>query len=233
MEPASLFNIIVEQFPFLSTHKYILLFIAGSLEGFTAMILAGFLLAVGKLNFWPTFIVLSAAEMVNGFVWYAVGYWGGFKPVDWITRKSARQGDIVKRVRGFLERYTGQAILLAKMTFSITIVTQILTGAIRYPFRKFTLFNFIGSVGWVLLVLMVGYFFGESYKAFFQYWRNFGHLVVYFGLGLAALYLLRRLLRNILFQTLSLTERFQWLGKKLGQGLEKIVSNGPRDDVHK
>jgi membrane-associated protein len=213
------------QYPLLAQYKYLILFLVASLEGFSALLFAGFLVSVNALALLPTFLVLLAGELTNGFLWYSVGYFGGAKPIDWLTRKNEKKKQIVHKVRTYFERYTGRAIILAKMTFSLTVITQILVGSLKYSFKKFSWYNFIGSFGWVVLVLTVGYFFGEGYKVFFQYWKNISHLITYIVIAIVLIYILRIAFRSIILHYLDLVEKVQRLSERIILGIDKMMAD--------
>ncbi len=213
-------------FPWLIEYRYLLIFLAACIEGFSTMMVAGFLLSTRSVSLVPTFLVLVAGEIANGFLWYAVGYWGGGRAIDWLLRHSRRQRQLVDRVRAYMERYTGQAILFAKMTFSVTVLTQVLVGSTKYPTRRFAIFNIIGSIGWVALILALGFFFGTGYTAIFGYLKSFSHLLLFVVITVVVVLLFGRLFRGALMRYLGffaltqrLTERIKALNRFMtGQG---------------
>src|SRR3989338_11321263 len=111
------------------------------------IILSGFLASIGSVEFWPVLLIVLAGEILNGYMWYAVGYFGGAKPIDKWGRKDEKSRKIIEKVEEYFNRYSGRAIILTKLTFSLTIATLIMAGSLKYDFRKFHLYNFVGSLG--------------------------------------------------------------------------------------
>jgi membrane-associated protein len=192
---------------------------------------AGFLLSVHSISFVPTFLALVLGEIVNGFLWYGVGYWGGARSLDWITRHSRNQQKIVAKMREYMERYTARAILFAKVTFSITVVTQILVGSVKYPIKRFSLYNIIGSLGWVALVLAIGFFFGTSYTILFGYLESVGHLVLFTAIVVAVIFVFQRVFRGAFARYFGIVERFQEFGEKIRDGLNRFVAPKDGEDL--
>ena len=71
-----------------------------------------------------------------------------------------------------------------------------MAGSLKYNLRKFALYNFIGSVGWVAMTLFIGYFFGQSYKFFIVYLRNFTYFLVFLGGAIAVIYAIKLFMKS-------------------------------------
>lgn len=219
-----IFQNLQASFPMLIEYKYLLIFLAASVEGFSTIMITGFLLSAHSVEFFPAFIVLVCGEITNGFFWYGVGYWGGAKSIDWIVRHSRKQQQVVARMRSYMEQFTAQAILLAKVTFSLTIVTQILVGSVKYPIKRFSFFNIIGSFGWVILVLSIGFFFGKSYMIIFGYLESVSHFILFFAIALVVVVVLQRVFRGTFIGYVSLVEKMQKMSEKIKNGLNRFMS---------
>ena len=158
-------------------HKYLFLFIGAAIEGFNILIIGGFLVSTGAIDLWAAFILFIIGDIVNGYFWYTIGYFAGAKPIDKWGRKDPKSRKIIEKVQEYFEKYSGRALVITRFTFSLTIATLIMAGSLKYNLRKFSLYNLIGSVGWVAMTLFIGYFFGQSYKFFFIYLKNFTYFI--------------------------------------------------------
>ncbi len=213
-------------FPILIEHRYLWIFLGASIEGPNTAILAGFLASMGSLSLWPVFLLCLTGEIINGFAWYTVGYFAGAKPIDKWGRKDKKSKKIIEKVEEYFKRYSGRAIIIAKLTWSLTIATMIMSGSFKYNLKKFSLYNFIGSLGWVLMTFFVGFFFGQSYKFIFDYIKNAVYLLVFFGSAVAIGFILRIIFRSIFIKSLFLRERLKDLGDKVKDGIDKFLSDG-------
>ncbi|MEK7125250.1 MAG: DedA family protein [Patescibacteria group bacterium] len=211
------------QFPFLADYQYLLFFLGGALEGLNTMILAGFLASLGLVDAVPIIAVLIVAYWVNGFLWYAVGYFGGARPIDYWLRHNQKRRRIFELTKKYFEAHTGKAIVVTKTTLSLTIVTLILAGSLRYDLKKFSWYNFLGSVGWVLVTFWVGYFFGESFEFAFAYVRNISHVILFFVAAVLVVYLLRRTSGMVFNSWLAFTERVKEVGQAVKESIDEIV----------
>src|SRR3989338_812042 len=223
MEPVLQF--IGSAFPALIAHKYLFLFLGAMIEGLNTMVLGGFLVSVDTIKLLPTFLLFILAYTINGYIWYIVGYFAGAKPIDKWGRKDEKGRKIIEKVEEYFGKYSGRAIIITKFTFSLTIATLIMAGSLKYNFKKFSLYNFLGSVGWVVVTLFVGYFFGESYKLFFVYLKNFTYGLVFLGGAIALIYIIKLIFGSAFVKSLFITDKIKELSYKLRNGLEEFLSN--------
>ena len=83
----------------------------------------------------------------------------------------------------------------------------------------------MGFVGWGVVSLLVGYFFGESYKFLFDYLKNFVFIVIFLGGAIAIGYLVRMIFRSAYIRTLFFSERLKELSDKMKNGIDKFLSD--------
>ncbi len=228
MDP--LLQFIQTYFPALVSHKYIFLFLGAAIEGFNTMILGGFLVSSDNIKLLPTFLVFMVGYTINGYGWYFVGYFAGAKPIDKWIRKDVKGQKIIDKVQEYFERYSGRAIIITKFTFSLTIATLIMAGSLKYNLKKFSLYNFIGSVGWVSVTLFTGYFFGESYKFFFTYLKGLTYFLVFLGGAIALIYIFKSLLGSAFIKSLLISEKIKEISDRLKGELDKFLSGDSDED---
>ena len=221
-----IFQFFASSFPTLIEHKYLLLFFGAIFEGLNSMVLGGFLVSTGTIKLLPIFLIFTLGYVINGYLWYTVGYFAGAKPIDKWARKDQKGRKIVEKVEEYFHRYSGRAIVITKFTFSLTVATLIMAGSLKYDLKKFTLYNFIGSIGWVAVTLFIGYFFGQSYKFFIEYLRGLSYFLIFLGGAIALVYVLKFILGSAFIKSLLLREKLKELSDKLKDGIDKFLSNG-------
>jgi len=212
-------------FPTLVEYKYLLLFLGSIFEGLNSMVLGGFLVSVGSIKLLPIFLIFTVGYIFNGYLWYSVGYFAGAKPIDKWVRKDKKGRKIVEKVEEYFHKYSGRAIVFTKFTFSLTIATLIMAGSLKYNLKKFSLYNFIGSIGWVALTLFIGYFFGQSYKFFIEYLKGFSYFILFLGGAVILVYILKFIFGSAFIKSLFLKERLKDFSDKLKDGIDKFLSD--------
>ncbi len=216
---------IQSSFPTLVEYKYLLLFLGSVFEGLNSMVLGGFLVSTGTIKLLPIFIIFTIGYIINGYLWYTVGYFAGAKPIDKWVRKDKKGIKIIEKVEEYFHKYSGRAIIFTKFTFSLTVATLIMAGSLKYDFKKFSLYNFIGSIGWVLVTLFIGYFFGQSYKFFVDSLRSFSYLIVFLGGAVALVYILKLIFGSAFIKSLFLKDKLKEFSDKLKDGIDKFLSD--------
>ncbi len=219
------FHFFQSSFPTLIHYKYLFLFLGATIEGMNTIILAGFLASVGSIALLPMFLLCILGETINGYVWYAVGYFAGAKPIDKWGRKDEKSRKIIEKVEGYFKRYSGRAIVFTKLTWSLTIATLIMAGSFKYDLKKFGWYNFLGSAGWVVITFFVGYFFGQSYKLFLTYLTNVFYVLAFLGGAITIIYLIKISFRSAFIRSLFLTDRIKEFSDKMKNGIDKFLSD--------
>lgn len=220
---SSIVDSIQVSFPILVQYKYLFLFIATFIEGFNSIILAGFLASLGTVAVIPVILICIVGDFFNGWGWYAVGYFGGSKPIDRWGRNKPKTRKIIETVERYFQQYSGRAIIFTKLTWSLTIATMIMAGSFRYNFKKFSYYNFIGGLGWVGITFSVGYVFGKGYKAV-NLVNNIGYIILFFIGASVLVYILKVIFKSKFIQSLYAMERLRDLSEKFKNGIDKFMS---------
>lgn len=220
-------------FPILISHKYIFLFLGSAIEGANTMILGGFLVSTGFVSLLPIFFLFILGETINSYIWYFVGYFVGSKPIDKWGRSKPKSEKVINTVERYFRKYSGRAILITKFTYSMTIATLIMAGSLKYDIKKFSLYNLIGSIGWVCMTLFTGYFFGQSYKLFFPYFKNLMSVLIFLGGAVVLVYVLKVIFRSAFVRAVMEHSMVRHYREKLRNGLDKIWPNGNGDGGEK
>ncbi len=220
---ASIVDSIQISFPVLAQYKYLFLLIATSIEGFNSIILAGFLASLGTVAVIPAILICIVGDFINGWGWYAVGYFGGAKPIDKWGRKDPKSRKVIETVERYFHRYSGRAIIFTKLTWSLTIATMIMAGSFKYNFRKFSLYNFIGGLGWVAITFTVGFVFGKGYRAT-TIVDHVGYVVLFLAGAIILVYAFKVVFKSKFIQSLTAMERLRELGDLFKDGIDKLLS---------
>jgi len=132
-------------------------------------------------------LVGVAAAMAYDNAGYALGRWGGRPLLErfrFVFRGSSRQ---FHRGERFLERHGPAAIFMARFMIGLRVVAGALAGTLRMRWRRFVVFDFLGSACWVTAVCLLGYAFAGQLSSLV---RIIGRVDVYLLAALAVLVLL-------------------------------------------
>lgn len=172
-------------------YRYIILFAVALIEGTGTMITAGVLIAMGIFEAPLALLVCTMAEIIDGFLWYTVGYFFGATPIEYFVRNSPARQAFMAAIRRHSDRYAGLVVLAVKLTYSVTNPTLILIGSLKYDIKRYTIFNIIGSVGWAAILLSLGYAFGKTAFIYLREFRVIGITVFVTMCSIIALIVLK------------------------------------------
>ena len=130
------------------------------LPGDSLLFTAGAFAALGKLNIFLMFVVLSLAAIIGDSVNYAIGHFLGPKVFKW-QKSRWFNPDHLNRTHALYEKYGGKIIILARFMPFIRTYAPFVAGIGAMTYRTFILYNVIGGVSWVAVCLTAGYWFGN------------------------------------------------------------------------
>ncbi len=171
---------------------YPLLFFFSLIEGLNIMFIGGFLAAQGYFNLFMVIFVLFLGDFGGDLGWYSLGRFGGRKIVLAYGRYFGITKARLEKAERFIHRHGGKALLIVKFTTGLCLITLITSGITKMKFSRFFYYDLIGSIGWSVMTVMLGYFFGASFAVLKKYFENVSLiLTILLIAGLTVLYLIR------------------------------------------
>jgi membrane-associated protein len=140
------------------------LFFGFFLPGDYLLLLAGVLCAAGLVDVSIYTLVLSL--ILAGILGNYAGYWFGFRTGPMLFKRNESlffKKRYITMAEEFYAKYGGMALVLGRFFPIIRTFAPIFAGVVKVNFRKFTIFNIIGSTTWVATLTLIGYFLGRKY----------------------------------------------------------------------
>jgi len=130
------------------------------LPGDSLLFIVGALAGAGMMDYSLACGVLLAAAILGDQSNYSIGRFLGPKVFQWEDSRwfNRRAFD---QAHNFYERYGGITIILARFMPFIRTFAPFVAGVAHMGRGKFTLFNVVGALIWVLGITAAGYFFGN------------------------------------------------------------------------
>ena len=130
------------------------------LPGDSLLFAAGSFAALGALNIWWLFILLSLAAVLGDTINYWIGYLVGPKVfhnenVRFLNKKH------LQKAHQFYEKYGGKTIIIARFVPIIRTFAPFVAGIGTMSYLKFLAYNIIGGVAWVGICVFSGFYFGN------------------------------------------------------------------------
>jgi len=152
------------------------LFVGFFLPGDSLLFSSGLLCGIALFHI--HIIFLLAGLCIAAIAGNIVGYWFGkrtgqalFKREDSLIFKKR----YVELTHGFYSRHGGKALVLGRFLPIIRTFAPILAGVIQINFKRFMVYNIIGSVAWVFSITLTGYYLGHRFPWIMGY---LGYIII-------------------------------------------------------
>ncbi len=132
------------------------------LPGDSLLFVAGALAALGEggMDIFVLMGVLSAAAILGNTVNYHVGRYLGPKVFHWESSRFFNRDALVK-THAFYEKHGGKTLVISRFLPLFRTFAPFVAGIGAMSYTKFTIFNLIGAVGWVVSLCLAGYWLGN------------------------------------------------------------------------
>ena len=161
------------------------------IPGDMVIVFAGYLVAVGRLDYWVV-VMLSTVGGAAGFMTlYAVGYRIGEAVLDphrlrWLPKKQ------IVRAERWVRRWGYGVVLANRFLSGLRSVISLTVGVARMDVWQTGAFSTLSALVWTGLITYLGYAVGENWPIISVYLRRYGFVVI----GLVVLFVVVRLVRR-------------------------------------
>jgi membrane-associated protein len=131
------------------------------LPGDSLLFAAGALIATGNsgLDIYMLTLLLIVAAFLGNTVNYQLGSYLGarvFKPENKILKL-----DYYLKTKAFFDKHGGKAVIFSRFMPIIRTIAPFVAGVGRMPFGRYSLYNIIGGISWIVTFLFLGYMLGN------------------------------------------------------------------------
>jgi membrane protein DedA with SNARE-associated domain len=144
--------------PYIQKYGYLAVFLGGLLEGETVLILAGYSVSRGYLEFLPALLLATAGGALGDFIYFSLGRRYGPRII--------RRFPALRRVRSraiLIQRRWGRfTAFMARFAYGLRVVLPMTLGASKMRPSVFLVFNLLGAFAFAVVYLGLGFLFGEA-----------------------------------------------------------------------
>ena len=130
------------------------------LPGDSLLFVVGAMCGVGLMDYTLSVGLLLAAAILGNQSNYAVGRFIGPKVFQWEDSRFFNK-QAFNQAHAFYEKYGGMTIIAARFMPFLRTFAPFVAGVAQMTRSKFTLFDVVGGVLWVVGIVTIGYFFGN------------------------------------------------------------------------
>ena len=129
-------------------------------------VFAAFLAAQGLFDPVVVYAISVLADLLGDLLYYAVGRWllqwlADERRGRWAARLHERASLLAPRIR----RRAGAMLLFGKLTHSAGFAVLLAAGAAHVKLRPFLWYNLLGALPKLLVLVLLGYWFGRLYAS--------------------------------------------------------------------
>jgi membrane protein DedA with SNARE-associated domain len=150
----------------LLAYRYAILFPLVIIEGPIVTILAGFLASLGQLNLFVCYPLIVVGDVIGDVFMYLQGRWGGKPVIERWGHHFGIKPEMIVRLEEHFKNRPGKTLVLGKISHFFGGPILIAAGMARMKFSKFLWFNVLGTLPKSLILLLVGFYFGQAYSKF-------------------------------------------------------------------
>lgn len=130
------------------------------LPGDSLLFATGTFAARGSLDVWFVVFLLSVSAVAGD----TINYWIGSILGPQVFKKEKSlffNKEYLDRTHRFYEKYGGKAIIIARFIPIIRTFAPFVAGIGRMTYKRFITYNVVGGIGWIVIFVLAGYFFGS------------------------------------------------------------------------
>ncbi|WP_322070844.1 DedA family protein [Paraburkholderia bannensis] len=152
------------------------------LPGDSLLFIGGAFAATHEMNLGALLTLLIVAAVTGNTFNYMIGRAIGPKVFNTSIPGLERFLDraALQKTHDFYERHGGKTIVLARFIPVVRTFAPFVAGVSQMSMQRFQLFNIAGALFWVLLLVLLGYFFGNI-----PFIRQYLNIIVLVGIGAA------------------------------------------------
>jgi membrane-associated protein len=130
------------------------------LPGDSLLFVVGALCGLGLMEMSIVMPLLVVAAVAGDQMNYSIGRFFGPKVWQWEHSRFFNK-HAFQQAHDFYEKYGGITIMLARFLPFIRTFVPFVAGVAEMSRRKFTLYNIVGALVWVISLILAGYLFGN------------------------------------------------------------------------
>jgi membrane-associated protein len=132
------------------------------LPGDSLLFVAGALAALGEggMDVFVLMGVLSTAAILGNMVNYQIGRYLGPKVFHWESSRFFNKNALIK-THEFYEKHGGKTLVLSRFLPLFRTFAPFVAGIGAMSYAKFTFFNLVGALAWVVSLCLAGYWLGN------------------------------------------------------------------------
>jgi membrane protein DedA with SNARE-associated domain len=163
------------------------------LPGEIALVTAAAYASHGRISIYVVIALAAAGASIGGVLGYWIGIKGGLPLIARYGGYVGIRQSHVDKAHAFFERNGSKTVLFGRFIALLRTWAAIVAGAACMSFKKFVIYNTIGSITWAIVFGWLGYFFGRDLPLLETYISRVSFWVLMVGAAAVAILVVYRL----------------------------------------
>ena len=129
-------------------------------------------LGVDTSNTFLNLLILSVVISLAGILGNFIGYWFGKKSGPFLFERKDTfffKKKYLFQAKDFYDKHGGAAIIMARFLPIVRTFAPIVAGIVGMDKKKFTYYNVVGSLAWVISMLFAGHYLQKLFESQFNF----------------------------------------------------------------
>jgi len=142
------------------------------------MTFAGYLVSIGKLNFWIVVFLGAAGNLVGSLLSYGVAYFLKDRAKTALSKVFFIRRNKLERVERFFARFGTFSVFFGRLVPIVRTFISFPAGMFHVNLLHFSILTFLGSLIWSFMLTYLGFTLGAHWETISLYFRNFDILLI-------------------------------------------------------
>ncbi len=125
---------------------------------------AGYLAFLHQITVWEAVLVATLANVVGGWIAYAIGIWGGRPFVLRYGKYILLNERHLQRAERWFAKRGEVTVLVGRLLPGLRTFISLPAGVARMPLGRFTLYSAVGSLPWNIVLTLAGFQLGQHWE---------------------------------------------------------------------
>ncbi len=158
---------------------------------------AGYLITLGKFNFYLVVLVGALANLFGSILAYGLGFYGKEAVVRKLIKNFGKWLLISEKEfdnsNKWFRKYGEKIVFFSRVLPIVRTYISLPAGVANMNFWRFSIFTFVGSLLWSYFLTYIGIILGKNWNSLEIYYRRFEFLIVAVAVLLLAYYIYHKL----------------------------------------
>lgn len=143
-------------------YSYAILFPIALFEGPFIAVVAGFMVAIKFMSFWPAYLILISANIIGDIAYYMLGKFVPYKKLIKYFSYIKVTEQRMEKIKNIYLNDKKKAIIFGKVAHGVGAFFLIAAGLLKVSFKYYIKTGLMVELPKALILLAIGYYFGTS-----------------------------------------------------------------------